>query len=104
MAMSDLDFHEILACDNLLYCLGLMLELCAMVLALLALLVFYWYQSANTDAEGAGAGLAALYTAQPLSALQDSDEHHRRGAPDVRPGVLLCVYFLHEHASGGVDV
>ena len=67
MALSDLDFHEILACDNFLYCLGLMLELCAMVLALLAVPLLYWYQSTNADAEGAGAGLAALYTAQPLS-------------------------------------
>ena len=84
MALSDLDFHEILACDNLLYCLGLMLELCAMVLALLALLHCFTGTTVQILAQKAlGAGLAALYTAQPLSALQDSDEHPRRGAPDV---------------------
>jgi len=31
MALSNMDFHDILMCDNLLYCAALFLELCAMV-------------------------------------------------------------------------
>ena len=31
MLLSNMDFHDILMCDNLLYCAALFLELCAMV-------------------------------------------------------------------------